>query len=602
MGFSKKEINYFIKSLNLTSETHMSKYKYISNNELKSFLYGLLYYDEDKKKNYEVQLIPKKNNSKRLLRIPKLKLKEIQRLILENYLEKIVVSDNATGFVKKRGIIDNAKAHQKSNIILKIDLKNFFDNINENMIINSLKNRSSNLSINNNFAEIITYISTVDNMLPTGSPTSPYLSNIICYKLDFRINKFCQKRNITYTRYADDLTFSGNVIDKKFLNSIKQIIEDEELTINERKTKFLHKGSKKKITGYIVNEEISIGRKEYKNLLFQLSFCEKYGINQTIKKFDLTIEPESLKNHFLGKIKFAKVKETYYKTLLRKFNDVNWEVNFERIQNISIREDYLKDKKLINKIISTKKNIQQLNNLDTWLSNFESPEERRVALNVLSKIKYYTLYDLQESIFKCFKSYCTYRNCQISKIKNNTVITSVGNSSSSSSLMLKTAKNILGTEGNPMIKSNNEILPAKQENLIILDDFIGLGDAFLKDYSAKKKTFEKYTNISFIIPVVYHIGLKKIQETFPDVKIFSGIVLNEDCVYSNQLSKKEIEVIDRILDRNFASETTQTKYSAKEHILNVIFEHNIPNNSLPIYWSKSNVKIWNPLFPRFWFT
>lgn len=602
MTFEQQEINNFINSLNLNSNVQISKYEYLSNNELKNFLFGLLYYNQNKNNNYEFINIKKKNNTKRVLRKPKLKIKEIQALILQNYLEKIIVSDNATGFVKGRGIIDNAGAHKKSEKILKLDLKNFFDTINEDMILKSLKNRSSNLSYNYNFARMIADITTVDNLLPTGAPSSPYLSNIVCYKLDFRINKFCSKRDITYTRYADDLTFSGKNITNRFYDQIKKIVEDEGFTINNDKTKFLYKGSKKKVTGYIINDGISIGRKEYKNLLFQLLFCKEYGIVQTINKFNMNIEPESLKNHFLGKIKFAKVRLKYYQNLIKKFNEINWDVHFERIKNISINEDHLrKNKKKIEKIISDKKHIQHLKNLGPWLSNFENDQERNIALNLLSQIRYYTLYDFQEMIYNCFNSYLTYRKCQINGIKNNTVITAVGDVDSSSTVMLKIIRNTLGSEKCPPIKHNSNIESKHLENLIIVDDFIGLGDAFLKDYKKNKSKFEKYKNITFIIPLAYDIGIRKLKDEFENVKIITGTILDSSFIYSSHLSQKENEIMTEVLNRNFTSELKQKKYSSKEHILNIAFEHNIPNNSIPIYWSKSNIKNWFPLFPRYWF-
>ncbi|NCC71536.1 hypothetical protein EOM09_08240 [bacterium] len=89
----------------------------------------------------------------------------------------------------------------------------------------------------------------------------------------------------------------------------------------------------------------------------------------------------------------------------------------------------------------------------------------------------------------------------LSKLQNNTVITSVGNISSSSSIMLKTIKNILGTENKISIKPCSDISSSNVENLIIIDDFTGLGDAFIKDYMKNESRFQKFQKIDFIIPI-----------------------------------------------------------------------------------------------------
>jgi RNA-directed DNA polymerase len=121
--------------------------------------------------------------------------------------------------------------------------------------------------------------------LPQGAPTSPILSNIIAKKLDTRLISFAKKNNLKFTRYADDLTFSGDKIPPSYIKYIKHIIEDEGFVLNESKTRLYKKNKQRIVTGIsVLNKEIKIPKEYKRNLRQELHFILKYGLESHIQK------------------------------------------------------------------------------------------------------------------------------------------------------------------------------------------------------------------------------------------------------------------------------------------------------------------------------
>ncbi|HFJ9403501.1 retron St85 family RNA-directed DNA polymerase [Bacillus sp. (in: firmicutes)] len=198
--------------------------------------------------------IPKKNGTKREINTPTYSLKLVQRWILKEILEKIDVSEEAMAFKKGlgNGIRKNAEIHKYSVYLLQLDIKDFFTSIKKEKVFYLFRDLGYNIVVSNILANLCTY----KGFLPQGGVCSPYISNLICYKLDKRLKGLCAKRDILYTRYADDLTFSCDNKEtlKKVRNIIEDIIKNEGFEINYLKTRFLSPSSHKKITGITVND------------------------------------------------------------------------------------------------------------------------------------------------------------------------------------------------------------------------------------------------------------------------------------------------------------------------------------------------------------
>jgi len=238
---------------------------------------------------YNRVFIPKRNGTKREILIPSYPLKLIQKWILVEILEKINISNEAMAFKKgtERGIKKNAEAHKYSLYILQLDLENFFTNINRKRVFYIFKNLGYNNFISNILANLCTY----NDYLPQGGVTSPYLSNLVCRKMDKRLKGLCGKMDVLYTRYADDLTFScdnKNTL-RKIRKKIEYIIEDEGFKVNRNKTRYSSPGSKKIVTGININDKkVKVNKylkKTIRTLIQKSIITGDYGRNNEIRGY-----------------------------------------------------------------------------------------------------------------------------------------------------------------------------------------------------------------------------------------------------------------------------------------------------------------------------
>ena len=294
--------------------------------------------------NYYRFEIPKKNGKTRHIAAPKTQLKTAQRGILDQILQKAEVSELSHGFIKSRSVLTSAKSHQAGpDLLINMDLENFFPTITFERVRGLFQSFGYSGYIASLLAMICTYcermpleikgetkyIKTSDRILPQGSPASPMITNIICRKMDKRMNGLCQKLGLTYTRYADDMSFSyrgdtGNFAVGSFLNSVRKIIEEEGFHIKEEKTHILRKNNRQYITGIVINnEQIGVPKKWVKILKASIHNAEKlqnsggHVSNHT-------------KNEISGKIAWLRsVNETRYKKvidhgteLLKRLNNV----------------------------------------------------------------------------------------------------------------------------------------------------------------------------------------------------------------------------------------------------------------------------------------
>ena len=233
----------------------------------------LLYYLTYKKEYcYFQKVIPKKDKTERILNVPNLSLKVGQKWILKEKLEKIFVSEQAMAFVpNKNGLRENAERHKKNIFLLEMDITNFFGTITEQQVYTLF----CNIGYNSKVAGILANLCTYNNYLPQGAVTSPYIANLVCYHMDARINGYCSRKDIVYTRYADDLTFSSDnrMLLNKIEKFIKYIVTDEGFTINDKKTRYLSNDVKKTVTGITINDDSIHVDKKFKRDLRAQIYC-----------------------------------------------------------------------------------------------------------------------------------------------------------------------------------------------------------------------------------------------------------------------------------------------------------------------------------------
>lgn len=232
--------------------THISKYT----------IYQLSKHSD---KYYKTYTIPKKSGKPRTISQPSKRLKGLQAWILENILNKLKVSNSCKGFEIGSSTASNAEPHRGANTVLTIDLKDFFPTVTHKQVFNVFKA----VGYNSTIAIIFTNICTFEEALPQGSPCSPKLANLCAWQLDVRIQGYVGKRGINYTRYADDLSFSGLSPVKvvQILPMIKTIVEDESFKINPSKTRIAGSSRAKVVTGLVLsNDTFGVGKKKYKNV------------------------------------------------------------------------------------------------------------------------------------------------------------------------------------------------------------------------------------------------------------------------------------------------------------------------------------------------
>jgi retron-type reverse transcriptase len=248
-----------------------------------------------KTSHYHHFYIPKKSGGQRLISAPKKNLKKVQKWILENILYKIQNQDVVHGFVPKHSIKTNALPHLQKEVVINIDLKDFFPSISYKRV----KGLFQKLGYSEQIATIFTllcthfevdkvnvdgvayYVQKTERFLPQGSPASPAITNLIAHTLDLRLQGLAKKYDFTYTRYADDLTFSSNTINEKSIKTlmsfVQSIVNEEDFTIHPDKTHIMRRGSQKKVTGVVVNEKLNVDRAilhKFRALLHQI---EKTG-------------------------------------------------------------------------------------------------------------------------------------------------------------------------------------------------------------------------------------------------------------------------------------------------------------------------------------
>lgn len=238
--------------------------------------------------------IPKKTGGVRAISAPKRKLATAQAWVLKNILEKLKVDDNAHGFVRHRSVVTNARPHVNKPVVVNLDLKDFFPTITFRRVKGLLQKVGYSSAVSAVLALLCTeppraeavldgkklWVSLGDRQLPQGACTSPAITNVLCRRLDRRLAGMARSLGFTYTRYADDLTFSGAepAQGKIVIARARAILDDEGFLLNADKTRVMRPGRRQEVTGVVVNEKTSVSRQEVKELRAILHNCAKTGL------------------------------------------------------------------------------------------------------------------------------------------------------------------------------------------------------------------------------------------------------------------------------------------------------------------------------------
>lgn len=243
--------------------------------------------------------IKKANGKMRTISEPLPDLKYVQSWVLENILEQCPVSVYAKAFVKGRSIKSNARFHRSQPVVVTMDIKDFFPSI----TVFDVHDIFLNMGYLDKLSWFLANLCCYNKVLPQGAPTSPYLSNIRLINFDNEIDSYIKKKGIRYTRYADDLTFSGDFNPHTLIHDISVMLYKNGFRLNASKTRVARKNTRQEVTGIVVNSHMQVSKKKRRNIRQQVYYIEKYGLDSHL---DFIKETRShYLNHLLGQINFA---------------------------------------------------------------------------------------------------------------------------------------------------------------------------------------------------------------------------------------------------------------------------------------------------------
>jgi RNA-directed DNA polymerase len=254
--------------------------------------------------HYRYSIVSKRNGDVRLIEAPKPRLKQLQRIILAEILDPIPKHEAAHGFVRGRSIQSSASPHAGKRVVLRMDLKDFFPSIHATRIQAFFRTAGYPDPVATLLCGICT--NSVPNAawrehrrtpgvektfdlqhlyrrrhLPQGAPTSPALANLCAYRLDARLTGLAKSADAVYTRYADDLAFSGGEEfarqSVRFSDQVAAILIDEGCTPHFRKTRIMRQSVRQQLCGMVINSHLNIGRQEFDRLKATLTNCVKHG-------------------------------------------------------------------------------------------------------------------------------------------------------------------------------------------------------------------------------------------------------------------------------------------------------------------------------------
>lgn len=298
---------------------------------------------EEEESLYKTFYIKKKSGGVRTISAPNRSLKNVQICINKLLESSYSPSDFAFGFISGRSVVDNAQCHIGHNYVFNIDLKDFFTSIDKDKIYSCLRSYPFRFSLN--VALLIQSLVTVWNneigkfVLPQGAPCSPLLTNIVCRQLDYKLSQLANKYDITYSRYADDITFSSNHNiygeNGSFIGILKNIIKEEGFSLNDKKTRLLKSGTRQEVTGLTVNSKVNVTRKYVKQLRYLIYLCEHYDLPTAYAVFIKFYRNDksyvkkgnpNIKRVILGKLNYLKMvkgcDDSTYLSLQKRYDNI----------------------------------------------------------------------------------------------------------------------------------------------------------------------------------------------------------------------------------------------------------------------------------------
>ncbi len=246
--------------------------------------------------HYRLVQIPKRDGGRRQLAVPDESLKRIQRSIQRNLLARMPVSAHATAYRCGSGAVRNAARHVGQREVLRLDIRRFFDSVRYTAVKETVfppEIFSEPLRI------LLTMLCYYRDGLPQGAPTSPAIVNILLRDLDERLGAWCRERGVTYSRYCDDLVFSGQILD-----GVREKAEEELQTLgfflHEGKTCLRRDGRRQMVTGLVVNHGLHVPAEDRRAVRQAVYYCRRFGVEDHLRRTGREETPQAYLDHLLG--------------------------------------------------------------------------------------------------------------------------------------------------------------------------------------------------------------------------------------------------------------------------------------------------------------
>lgn len=333
----------------ITSVAELAEWLGYEVNELLWFadLKGLAFRRKKSKlRHYSYRILTKTSSSSvRVIESPKRRLKDIQRHILKCILQKIPPHDAVHGFVARRSITTFVAPHANKQVVLRVDLQDFFPSFSAARVQAFFRTLGYPEPVADLLGALCTTATPRDvwgkiapelsqersfytrRHLPQGAPTSPLLANLCFHRADCRLSGLAKSVFADYTRYADDLAFSGpkdfSRNAERFAIQIAAILLEEGFTVNHRKTRIMRRGVRQQLASIVVNEHPNITRHDYDRLKAILTNCARHGPESQNRE-----GRADFRQHLQGRIAFiAMVNGGKADKLRAVFRRIAWNAN-----------------------------------------------------------------------------------------------------------------------------------------------------------------------------------------------------------------------------------------------------------------------------------
>jgi hypothetical protein len=293
-------------------------------------------------RHYHYHLTLKPSGGLRLIEASKVRLKQLQRRILSDILQRIPAHASVHGFVPGRSIKTFAAPHAGKDAVLRIDLCDFFPSVRATRVQALLRTAGYPEPVANLLTGLCTNTTPPDVLnglapaalqaarnlysrphLPQGAPTSPALANLCCYRMDCRLSGLAHSIGAAYTRYADDLASSGGTLARnpqRFATHVADIITNEGFHVHHRKTRIMRQGVRQHLAGLVVNQHPNIRRSDYDGLKAILTNCVRLGPASQNRE-----SHPRFRQHLEGRINFIQmIHPERAQRLRRLFRQITW--------------------------------------------------------------------------------------------------------------------------------------------------------------------------------------------------------------------------------------------------------------------------------------